>query len=240
MGERRARRVLAAAAAAVLVGVLATGCGGRHAGAGDGKPDAPTAYKGVEEIPETLAPDGSTVRVGSPRAKIVVHVYEDMRCPLCEQFETQGGGEALREMVLSGEVRAEYTLASFLDDKLGGQGSKKAANALRAALEAGKFVEYHEALFAHQPEEAVDGYTDAFLLDRASQVPGLRGTDFDAAVKGMKHRDFVTASENAFQKSGVSGTPTLKVNGRAIPDHLSGGIFDKDMLPMVIGVTARP
>ncbi|MFE9173125.1 DsbA family protein [Streptomyces kebangsaanensis] len=239
MGERHGRRVLAAAAAAVLVGVLATGCGEGHAEAGDGKPDAPTAYKDVAEIPEALAPDGSTIRVGSPRAEIVVHVYEDLRCPVCAEFENQGGGEGLREMVLSGEVRAEYTLASFLDDKLGGQGSKKAANALRAALDAGKFVEYHEALFAHQPEEAVDGYTDAFLLDRASQVPGLRGTEFDAAVEGMKHRDFVTASEEAFQKSGVSGTPTMKVDGRAIPDHLSGGIFDKETLPIVVGATAR-
>ncbi|MGX4690437.1 DsbA family protein [Streptomyces sp. JNUCC 63] len=236
MGERRGRRALAVAA--VLVGVLVTGCGERHAEAGDRKPDAP-AYTGVEEIPETLAPDGTTVRVGSPHAKIVVHVYEDLRCPVCEEFETRGGGEGLRAMVLSGEVRAEYTLASFLDDRLGGQGSKKAANALRAALDAGRFVEYHEALFAHQPEEAVDGYTDAFLLDMASQVQGLRGTEFDAAVKGMKHRDFVTASEKAFEKSGAPGTPTVKVNGKAVPDQLSGGLFDKDMLPMVIGATAR-
>lgn len=237
MGERHGRRALAAAA--VLVGVLTTGCGERHVEAGDGKPDAPAAYAGVREIPETLAPDGTTIRVGSPRAKIVVHVYEDLRCPVCAEFEVRGGGEGLREMVLSGEVRAEYTLASFLDDRLGGQGSKKAANALRAALDAGKFVEYHEVLFADQPEEAVDGYTDAFLLDKASQVPGLRGTEFDAAVKDMKHRDFVTASEKAFQESGVSGTPTMEVNGKAVPDHLSGGIFDKDTLPMVIGVTAR-
>ncbi|WP_112465380.1 DsbA family protein [Streptomyces triticisoli] len=237
MGERRGRRALAAAAAAVLVGVLTTGCGERHAEAGDGKPHAPAAYTGVEEIPETLAPDGTTIRVGSPRAKIVVHVYEDLRCPACAEFENQGG-EGLREMILSGEVRAEYTLASFLDDR-GGQGSKKAANALRAALDAGRFVEYHEVLFAHQPEATVDGYTDAFLLDRASQVQGLRGTEFDAAVKGMKHRDFVTASEKAYEKSGVPGTPAMKVNGKTVPDHLSGGLFDKDLLPMVIGAMAR-
>ncbi|MFE5024805.1 hypothetical protein ACFRAO_16070 [Streptomyces sp. NPDC056656] len=34
-------------------------------------------------------------------------------------------------MPLHGEVRTECPLASFLDDRLGGKGSKKAANALR-------------------------------------------------------------------------------------------------------------
>ncbi|MFF4760694.1 DsbA family protein [Streptomyces sp. NPDC001292] len=239
MGERRGRRAAAVVAAAVLVGVLATGCGEGAAPTGGGEPDAAAPYTRVGEIDETLAPDGTTVRVGSPRAKTVVHLYEDPRCPVCAEFETGGGGEGLRELILSGEVRAEYTLASFLDDRLGGEGSKKAANALRAALDAGRFVEYHEVLFAHQPEEEADGYTDAFLLDMASKVQGLRGEEFDAAVKDMKHRDFVTASERAFDTSGVTGTPTMKVDGRTVGGSLAGGIFDKETLPMVIGAMSR-
>jgi protein-disulfide isomerase len=240
----RLGRAVAIAAASVLVGALATGCGSAAHGGGsdhradgaggsDGKPSgrAPRAVK----ITESLAPDGTTVRVGSPQAKTVVHVYEDLRCPVCEDFETRGGGEALRDLVRSGQVRAEYTLASFLDDKLGGQGSEKAANALRAALEAGRFAEYHDVLFAHQPEESVDGYTDAFLLEMASRVKGLRGPEFDAAVKDMKYRGFVTASEKAFEASGATGTPTLKVDGKTVDGQLYNGIFDKNTLPMVIG-----
>ncbi|MFF9097122.1 DsbA family protein [Streptomyces sp. NPDC014776] len=248
-GTHRIRTAAALAAAAVALAAVTTACGGKSgADGGDAKPAggkqaqaAPErTYATDADLPESLAPDGTTVRVGSPSAKTVVHVYEDMRCPVCEQFETQGGGEALREMVRSGQVRAEYTLASFLDGKLGGQGSKKAANALRAALDAGRFVELHDALFAHQPEESVDGYTDAFLLQTASRVPGLRGPEFDAAVKGMKYASFVTASEKAFGTSGATGTPTLKVNGRIVPQNLAGGLFDKSTLPMVIGaMTAR-
>ncbi|GAA2889980.1 DsbA family protein [Streptomyces mexicanus] len=240
----RLGRAVAIAAASVLVGALATGCGSvahgggsdhRADGAGgsDGKPSG-RASRAVK-ITESLAPDGTTVRVGSPQAKTVVHVYEDLRCPVCEDFETRGGGEALRDLVRSGQVRAEYTLASFLDDKLGGQGSEKAANALRAALEAGRFAEYHDVLFAHQPEESVDGYTDAFLLEMASRVKGLRGPEFDAAVKDMKYRGFVTASEKAFESSGATGTPTLKVDGKTVDGQLYNGIFDKNTLPMVIG-----
>jgi protein-disulfide isomerase len=240
----RLGRAVAIAAASVLVGALATGCGSAARGGGsdhradgvggaDGKPSG-RASRAVK-ITESLAPDGTTVRVGSPQAKTVVHVYEDLRCPVCDDFETRGGGEALRDLVRSGQVRAEYTLASFLDDKLGGQGSKKAANALRAALEAGRFAEYHDVLFAHQPEESVDGYTDAFLLEMASRVKGLRGPKFDAAVKDMKYRGFVTASEKAFESSGAPGTPTLKVDGKTVDGQLYNGIFDKNTLPMVIG-----
>lgn len=238
----RRRGVTAAATAAVLVGVLATGCTplvmpGDGAGDAD-TPAAPPAPTAPVRIVESLAPDGTTVRVGSPRAETVVALYEDLRCPYCEQLETGSGGDALRRMVHTGEIRVEYTLASFLDGRLGGHGSEKAANALRAALEAGKFAEYHDVLYAHQPEESVDGFSNAFLLEMASQVKGLRGKEFDAAVTGMKYRGFVTASERAYETSGAAGTPTVKVDGEGI-DPLVGNIYDGDTLSTVIRLMAE-
>ncbi|MEU6479694.1 thioredoxin domain-containing protein [Streptomyces sp. NPDC047017] len=248
--DRRGGRTAALTAAAVLVGALATGCssGGDSGDGGDGGDGGGKAGGGTPaaqataavRTTQTLAPDGTTVRVGSPSAKTVVHVYEDPRCPVCKDFETQGGGEALGELVRSGQVRVEYTLASFLDARLGGQGSRKAANALRAALDAGRFAEYHALLYAHQPEESTDGYTDAFLLELASRVKGLRGKEFDAAVKGMKYRGFVTASEHAFDTSGATGTPTMKVDGKIVDQKLARGIFDKQTLPLVIAAMSQP
>ncbi|WP_051576079.1 DsbA family protein [Streptomyces sp. Tu 6176] len=242
--DLRGSRGIVIAAAAVLVGTLATGCdkGGddaaRGGDGGNGTGPAATASR-APGATETLAADGTTVRVGSARAKTVVQVYEDLRCPVCKKFETEGGGEALRELVRSGQVRVEYTLASFLDARLGGQGSKKAANALRAALEAGRFAEYHAVLFAHQPEESADGFTDAYLLELASRVKGLRGADFDRAVKDLKYGDYVAASERAFDASGVTGTPTLKVDGKAVPASMNGSLFDKEALPLVIGALSQ-
>ncbi|MFC4326788.1 DsbA family protein [Streptomyces andamanensis] len=240
----RGSRGIVITAAAVLVGTLATGCdkgsddAARGGDGGNGTGPAATASR-APGATETLAADGTTVRVGSASAKTVVQVYEDLRCPVCKKFETEGGGEALRELVRSGQVRVEYTLASFLDARLGGQGSKKAANALRAALEAGRFAEYHAVLFAHQPEESVDGFTDAYLLELASRVKGLRGADFDRAVKDLKYGDYVAASERAFDTSGVTGTPTLKVDGKAVPASMNGSLFDKEALPLVIGALSQ-
>ncbi|MFE8014006.1 DsbA family protein [Streptomyces antibioticus] len=216
--------------------LMVAGCGQRAA-----EPDP--AFASVEELPEKLGPDGVTITVGDPAAQVQVHLYEDPRCPYCEEFETVGGGPHLREAMLHRWARAEYTLASFLDDRLGGSGSKKAVNALRAALEAGKFAEYHEVLYANQPEESFDGYTDTYLLQLADRVEGLRSPTFDAAVKTMKYRAFVTASEAAYEKAGGTGdpegpgTPTAVINGKLIPAQYNGlllqGVAFADLLQQI-------
>ncbi|MEV0220311.1 thioredoxin domain-containing protein [Streptomyces sp. NPDC050704] len=202
------------------------------AGCGQPAVEVKPGFESAEELPEKLGKDGTSVVVGDPDAKMIVQLYEDPRCPYCEEFETTGGSPQLREAMLDRRARTEYTLASFLDDRVGGSGSKKAVNALRAALKEGKFVEYHEVLYANQPEESVDGYTDTYLLELADEVEGLRGPAFDAAVKTMKYRSFVTASEKAYERAGGAkepegpGTPTAVINGKRIPLEYYDLLFD--------------
>ncbi|MFI8207320.1 thioredoxin domain-containing protein [Streptomyces sp. NPDC085937] len=141
----------------------------RMNGGGDGVGARPD-LAGFQELPEELAEDGVTILVGDPDATTRVRLYEDQRCPYCAEFKTTGGAPALQEGMLARQARTEYTLASFLDDRVGGTGSKKAVNALRAALEQRKFVEYHEVLYANQPEESVDGFTG-----RRPAGPGRQG-----------------------------------------------------------------
>ncbi|MEV5381464.1 thioredoxin domain-containing protein [Streptomyces sp. NPDC052721] len=199
--------MLATAVAMAVAGVPAVGCVSRHqpAESKSGRPEAPAKavpYTGPADVPERLGNDGTTIMVGDPAAPLTVHLYEDPRCPVCREFETTGGAPQLREATIRREAKTEYTLASFLDGRLGGAGSRKAVNALRAALDRGKFAEYHDVLYAHQPAESVDGFTDAYLVELAGRVPGLRGPDFDSAVKTMKYRTFVTNSEDAYERAG--------------------------------------
>jgi protein-disulfide isomerase len=214
--------VLGAAAVLVL-----SGCGQRAA---EHEPD----FASAAMLPERLGADGTTITVGDPEAPVKVHLYEDPRCPYCKEFETTGGGPRLRDALLDRSAIAEYTFASFLDDRLGGTGSKKAVNALRASLEEGKFVEYHEVLYANQPDESTDGFTDAYLLQLAGKVKGLRGPEFDAAVRSMKYRGFVTDSQEAYEKAGGArepegpGTPTALINGKRIPLQYNGLLLESD------------
>ncbi|MGV9350992.1 DsbA family protein [Streptomyces spiralis] len=234
-----------------VVGVSAVGCGHRAAQADSGRPaataEAAPAYAGLSDVPERLGNDGTTISVGDPAAPVTVHLYEDPRCPVCKEFESTGGAPQLRAATIRRETKTQYTLASFLDDRLGGSGSEKAVNALRAALDKGKFAEYHDVLYADQPAESVDGFTDAYLLELAAKVPGLRGPDFDSAVKTMKYRSFVTTSEKAYERAGGvqdpegPGTPTAEINDVTIPSQYSAVLFDGDVFAGLLAkIRANP
>ncbi|WP_226967043.1 DsbA family protein [Streptomyces phaeolivaceus] len=214
------------AGVAVALGLLLGGCGQR-AGLVEGQ----SLYASLRELPEELDDDGTTIRVGDPNAPVTLRLYEDPRCPYCEEYEQTGGGPAARERTLRRTVVTEYTLASFLDDRVGGSGSKKAVNALRAALEEGRFAEYHAVLYQNQPEEIVDGFTDAYLLELAAEVEGLRGPAFDSAVKTMKYHDFVSRSQKAYERAGSDprgpGTPTAVINGKRVREMYSGVLYDR-------------
>jgi protein-disulfide isomerase len=239
-----------AVAAAAVLGLILAGCGQgeKPDASGEKKEKARSApYGSLEDVPEKLADDGTTIVVGDPDAPLTVHVYEDPRCPYCEVFEVSGGGPKLREDIVARRAGARYTLASFLDDRVGGSGSKKAVNALRAALEEGKFAEYHEVLYAHQPEETVDGFTDAYLLELAGQVEGLRGPAFDRAVKTMKYRAFVTASEKAYEQADGGGdaigpgTPTAVINEVRIPTDYNQVLYDGEQFALLLDdIRKRP
>nr|WP_316726164.1 thioredoxin domain-containing protein [Streptomyces sp. 11x1] len=222
----------------VVLGLLLGGCGERATSV-ERKP----AYESLGELPEELDADGTTIRVGDPHAPVTLRLYEDPRCPYCEEYEQTGGGPAARDRTLRRTVVTEYTLASFLDDRVGGSGSKKAVNALRAALEEGKFAEYHAVLYENQPEEIVDGFTDAYLLELASEVEGLRVPAFDSAVKTMKYRDFVTRSEKAYEQAGSDprgpGTPTAVINGNRVSEEYSGILYDEVAFDRLLGAVEK-
>lgn len=201
---------------------------------------APDAYAATADMPETLLPDGTTILVGDRDAGTVVRLFEDPRCPIVADFEASGA-KAIHSHTLQRKTVTSYTLASFKDKTLGGDGSKRAVNALRAALEVQKFAEYHAVLMEHQAEvEASGGYTTERLLRLADQVPGLRGETFDGAVATMKYADFVTASQAAYERTGDDpagpGTPTIVINRTMLGGEDYKALFDEDRAADVLSV----
>lgn len=233
-------RAVRAAITLGLIGAFA-GCAPGATEAKDDRPAPRTktaGYANAALLPERPAPDGTTIVVGNPEARSTVHVYEDPRCPVVEEYE-RTGAKGLKELLLKGEIKAEYTFASFKDDRLGGDGSKRAVNALRAALEKGKFVEYHALLIANQPvAELGGGFTTDRLLSLAQSVPGLRDEGFDLAVRTMKYSSFVTASQKAYEQTGDDpigpGTPTVVVNAHTIDGGLYGAVFDAELFGLLV------
>ncbi|QES52427.1 disulfide bond formation protein D [Streptomyces venezuelae] len=223
MGVRRAGRLVAAVAAAALLGGAVAGCAG-GGGAGEGAEAGPGTVK-TSPIAAELAKlparvDGSKIVVGQPDAPHTAQVLVDPRCGYCAHFEA-AGGEVLAKLAGAGKVKVEYVLASFLDQG-GASGSVKAVNALRASVEQGRFAEYLAAVFASQPKGK---FTDEHLLAIADRVPGLRGAAFDKAVADLAYREWVGQAEKGFEETGAQGTPLVLVDGKPAGAR-DGAMFD--------------
>ncbi|MEV6975822.1 thioredoxin domain-containing protein [Kitasatospora sp. NPDC093806] len=217
----RRRTVVGAASAVVLA--LAAGVAfavGGSGGSGDGQ-----AVGGPLVVPANASgPDGTVITYGKADAAHTLEVYEDFRCPYCEQLETTTG-PTIQQLADAGTYKIEYHLATFLDQGLGGKGSRTALAAAGAALNEGvdKFKQFHDVLYANQPDERNDGFADVNrLLDLAGQVPGLKTDGFVKAVQDGTYLPWANQVNKAFDKSGVTGTPTVRLNGQKL-DVFAGG-----------------
>ncbi|MFD7451287.1 DsbA family protein [Kitasatospora sp. NPDC059827] len=163
-------------------------------------------------------PDGTVITLGKADAPHTMEVYEDFRCPVCKHFEA-ANGQTVKQLTQDGQIKVEFHLAAFLDKNLGGKGSRTALAAAGAALNEGvdKFKAFHDVLYANQPDERSDDFGDVnHLLDLAGQVPGLKTDAFVKAVTDRTYAPWAAKVADAFNNSQVTGTPTVKVDGKTI------------------------
>ncbi|WP_030243315.1 DsbA family protein [Streptomyces sp. NRRL S-350] len=220
--DRIRRRIVVGAASAA---VLALAAGVAFAVGGPSGSGSDAAASGPLVVPANASGDGGTVIIyGKADAPHTLQVYEDFRCPFCEQLETTTG-TAVQQLADGGTYKIEYHLATFLDKNLGGKGSRTALAAAGAALNEGvdKFKQFHDVLYANQPDERSDSFGDVnHLLDLAGRVPGLKTDAFVKAVQDGTYAPWAAKVNEEFDKSGVTGTPTVKLDGRKL-DVLSDG-----------------
>ncbi|MGW2028166.1 thioredoxin domain-containing protein [Streptomyces decoyicus] len=173
------------------------------------------------------------IPVGAPDAPSTLTVWEDFRCPACQQFET-GFRPAIHELEDSGRLKSEYHLVTIIDGNAGGKGSLNAANAAMCAQDAGKFRAYHDVLYSHQPPEQQDKFADKkYLLQLAGKVKGLVTPAFTTCVNDGRYEAFVQKSNDAFATSGYRGTPTVLLNGKDLSKEKGGRFSPADLKKMV-------
>ncbi|MFE1874025.1 thioredoxin domain-containing protein [Streptomyces sp. NPDC059496] len=230
----RSRRGFLVTAAAITASVTVAACRSRN-DAGSDDPLDVSASANLPAARESLAADGTTIVLGDPGAPLAVRLYEDMSCPACAEFETEGTAPYLKRAARNGALQLQFTLGSFL-----GPGSKFAANALRAALDQNKFADYHDLLYRQQSAvRKSGGFTRDRLLAMAVMIPGLRGPEFDAAVLETKHRDFVEAADEVLRKSPVLGTPAMAIDGAFVPSDGHDLFNDRNRLYRRLEKAAR-
>lgn len=191
--------------------------------------------------PSTL-PDGGGISVGPGVDADVpqVRIYEDPQCPWCARLEN-AISEDLTEMVEAGEINVTFQVMSFLDGSIGNDSSKRSANAMLCADDAGVFLPYHQALYADQPAEGA-GWTDEQLVGYAEEA-GLQGEtlgQFQACMEEQPHADYVQDMQQRANEDGVSGTPTVFVDGDELgQDDLGRLIQEPGSLRAVLEAQGR-
>ncbi|KOX00106.1 DsbA family protein [Streptomyces sp. NRRL B-3648] len=209
--------------AASVVGVLAAAGGIGWAVVQANKPAYWEAAKKDKLVKpaHTTGKDGTTVVLGKSSAKKTLVMYEDPRCPVCADFE-QAVGPTVKKDMDAGKFKIQYVGATFLDRNLTGEGSKNALSALGAALDVSPeaFLEYKSAMYTKKwhPEETTDKFKDdSYLIEIADTVPALKGnTAFQKAVKDGTYDRWALEESKIFDRDGISGTPTLKMDGKAL------------------------
>jgi protein-disulfide isomerase len=201
-GERRVR-LASGAALLALVALVGSGIGVQAS-----RIPAPT---GPVPAGVSLA-DGVTV--GRSTAPVILDLYEDPQCPICAQFESQVG-PTIAGWVTSGTVKVHYHVISFLDGSSTTKYSSRAANALYASagVSPDVFAKYHQLLFAQQPAEGSAGLTEDTLVQLAQQAGA---GSVAQQIRAGTYADYVARATDQSSKDGVTGTPTVLVDGQQV------------------------
>ncbi len=202
------------AVAALLIGVTTWSI----VGARSGNTAGVVAADGL--VTPASASDSGAIVIGKPDAKVTVTVFLDFLCPYCGQFERANGG-AIAAAVADGTAKLELHPMSFLDDLSSGtKYSTRAANAFAAVAnhDATTALAFSQLLFAQQPAENSAGLSDATIADLASEAGAP--VDVVAAFPKQAYQPWVAKITKQAFDSGITGTPTVKINGQTFTGDL--------------------
>lgn len=165
--------------------------------------------------PASAVDEGTAFAFGD--GPVTVDIYEDFMCPACHQFEQQSGA-LLEQLIADRKVTVRYHPIAILDRFSNGtEYSTRSAAAAAAAAEAGKFQQFHQVLFDNQPAENSDGLDNARLIELGRSV-GLTDAAFADAVNNGTYEGWATKATETASARGVTGTPTVLVNGKQLPN----------------------
>jgi protein-disulfide isomerase len=184
-----------------------------------------TSTSASAAVPPNTVDGGTVVVVGSADAPVTVDLYEDFQCPNCKAFE-DAAGSTLAQLVAAGTVQVHHHGMAFLDTHANDNYSTRALNAAAVVVGAAgtdAFQTFSDLLFANQPDESGSGLTDDQLIAYAAQA-GAGGAEVEQQIRDLHYGDWVTTVTDQASKNGVTGTPTVLVDGTTLDDLGAAGL----------------
>lgn len=151
---------------------------------------------------------------GPASARIAIVEFSDFQCPFCKRVMPVLKQLTAKYPTQVKLVWKDFPLPIHPD-------ARPAAEAAQCARDQGKFWDYHDKLFANQNE-----MTPANLKQWAGQM-GMDAAKFSACFDNATHRQRVQGDMNQGTRDGVSSTPTIFINGRAVVGSQPIEVFEE-------------
>jgi protein-disulfide isomerase len=176
----------------------------------------------VEPNPRPLV-DGTAM--GDPNAPVQIDVFEDFQCPACRSYSEEVETSIAETYVATGKVYYVFHQYPFIDRASPNKESQQAANASMCAAEQGLFWEYHDILFANWNGENTGAFSDSRLVAFAETLE-LDMERFNSCFEENRYRDEIQTDFELGTEMGVSGTPSVFVDGELITPGFVPGFED--------------
>lgn len=163
--------------------------------------------------PASATADGSGLVDGT--GPVTVEIWLDLHCPHCATFEEEAGA-LLDRMVADGTITRVQHPVAFLDRFSSTRYSTRAAAAVGCAADAGAHPQYVRALLAAQPSSGGPGLSDTELIEVGGDA-GITDAGFAECVREGQYRGWTEHVTALAAREGVTGTPTVRVNGEDVP-----------------------
>lgn len=153
--------------------------------------------------------------MGDPNAPVTIEVYADFQCPACKTYSEEIETQITDAYIATGDVYYIFRHYPFIDDRAPRNESDQAANASMCAANENRFWDYHDILFANWNGENQGALNDKRLVAFAESI-GLDMESFNECFNANANRDEINADFQSGRDAGVSGTPSVFVNGRIL------------------------
>jgi protein-disulfide isomerase len=169
----------------------------------------------VSITPRTFNTQVDMNTLGDPNAPVRVEVWEDFQCPACASYSEQIETQLITNYVETGKILYTFHHYAFIDSMVATNESHQSANASMCAGDQNRFWDYHDILFANWNGENQGAFSDKRLVAFAENL-SLDMTSFKACFSQDKYADQIAKDFADGQAVGVSGTPSVFVNGTQV------------------------
>jgi protein-disulfide isomerase len=146
--------------------------------------------------------------LGDPQAKVTLYEFGDLQCPVCKAFSEEILPDAIQNQVRAGKAKLIFRNYPII----GAQSGPAGAAAIAAGAQ-GKGWTFIELFYRNQGLED-SGYADGEFLTAIAKAAGVRDiAKWNRERNSSKTVGEVNRSNSEAQALGITGTPTLKING---------------------------